>query len=69
MIMSTSQECVCCCEIDATVQKMGESDSNISCIVEHEGFQPVCLDLWVLQAAYFSYRSRYGDAMEKSMHE
>ena len=46
------------------ISKMGEYDSEIGCIVEHEGFQPVC---WVLQlqAAYFAYRS-HGNAEEKS---
>ena len=46
---------MCCCEIDRIVAKKGENESDIQCIVNHEGFDPVCLNLWVLQAAYFSF--------------
>ena len=46
-IMTTSRECICCCEIDVVISKMGENDSEICCIVEHKRFQPVCLDVWV----------------------
>ena len=63
--MTTSRECICCREIDI-IYKMGENDIEIGCIMEHEGFQPVCLDVWVLQTAYFAYRSHYGNAKEKS---
>ena len=31
--------------------KQEETDTAINCITDHEGFQPVCLDQWVLQAA------------------
>ena len=37
-------------------RKMGEVD----CITLHPGFQSVCLDVWVLQTAYFSLRQHYG---------
>ena len=49
--------------------KKEETDTAISCITDHEGFQPVCLDRWVLQAAYLNYRYHYGDANEKHIHE
>ena len=67
--MATSAECICCREVDAIESKMQESQSDIGCIIEHEGFQPVCLDVWVLQTAYHNYRQKYGDAEEKSVHE
>ena len=28
-----------------------------------------CLDVWVLQTAYFNYRQHYGVAEEKAVHE
>ena len=31
-----------------------------TCITGHPGFHGVCLDMWVLQTAYFSFRQRYG---------
>lgn len=58
-IMPTAHECVCCCEIDEVVQKKEESDTQLTCITDHEGFEPVCLNLYVLQTAYFSYRQQY----------
>ena len=54
--MPTVVECICCCEIDTTIQKMEQIQAQISCITEHERFEPVCLNVWVLQAGYFSYR-------------
>ena len=58
--MSTAAECVCFSEIDAIGQKLDETEAEISCITEHEGFEPVCLNVWVLQAVFFSYRQHYG---------
>lgn len=67
--MPTSIECTCCREIDAIESKMLENPTDIQCIIDHEGFQSVCLDVWVLQTAYHNYRQKYGDAEEKSVHE
>ena len=65
--MPTPEESVCCMEIDAVSNKvasfMFESDSGsvpVHCITEHEGFDAVCLNPWVLQTGFFSYRQRYG---------
>ena len=33
--------------------EMGECEQPPSCITEHPGFQAVCLDKWVLQAAWY----------------
>ena len=33
---------------------------DVQCITEHSVFQTVCLDVWVLQAAYYQYRQLYG---------
>ena len=49
--------------------KKEESASKISCITDHEGLESECLNVWVLQAAYFSYRYYYGDAEEKDIQE
>ena len=40
MIMPTSRECVCCCEIERVAMKKEESASEISCITDHERFGP-----------------------------
>ena len=64
--MPTRRECISCCEVESIVEKKQE---NVNCIINHEGFQTVCLDVWVLQAAYFNYRQHYGDAEERAIHE
>ena len=63
--MPTSRECVCCAEIDEVAEKMQEGPREVTCITEHEGFEAVCLNVWVLQAAYFQYRQHYGDDAEE----
>ena len=60
---------MCYCEIDIVKKKMKESSNEMHCITDHEGFQSVCLNVWVLQTTYFSYRSRYGNSEEKSVDE
>ena len=51
------------------MQKNYKGDIAVSCITDHEGFHGVCLNVWVLQTAYFNYRQRYGVAEEKAIHE
>jgi len=66
--MLTSTEC----EIRATADKTETIGSmSIKCITEHEGFEAVCLNVWVLQASYFTYRQHYGtrDVREEPQHE
>ena len=57
-VMPTVDECVCCCKIKQVIHKKQEGDTQVTCITEHEVFEPVCLDTRVLQTAYFSYRCR-----------
>ena len=50
-----------CCEIEKTDEKKAESLSGreVACITDHEEFEPVCLNMCVLQAAYFANRYHY----------
>ena len=64
--MPTNRELLCCCEIDKLVDKKGE---NEKCIIDHDGFEPVCLILWVIQVAFSTYRHRYDEAEEKEPHQ
>ena len=60
-IMPTSVECICCREVSAVVAKIDElGDISVICITQHPGFASVCLNVWVLQAAYFQYRQEHG---------
>ena len=67
--MPTNQRSIYCCEVDKVVQKKYEDDIAVSCITDYEGFHGVCLNVWVLQTAYFNYRQRYGVAEEKAIHK
>ena len=58
--MTKAAECVCCSEIDHTAQKLNESEANVNCITEDEGLEPVCLNVWLLQAGLYSYEEHYG---------
>ena len=60
VVMPTVTECVCCSEIDRVVDKMEENTSEIHCIIDHEGFDAVCLNLWVLQTAFHQFRHSHG---------
>ena len=66
--MPTGEECVCCCEITQVVAKLEET--GVPCIKEHEGFEAVCLNRWVLQTAYYQYKQQYGKQCNKiEVHE
>ncbi len=59
--MPTQDECLCCREIEKIVDKVDDlGDSNVVCITDHPGFSSVCLNPWVLQAAYYQYRQQHG---------
>jgi len=43
-----------------------EIEQELKCISEHPGFEPVCLNTYVLQTAYYQYRQQYGLEVEDS---
>ena len=60
--MPTARESLCCKEIPQIEEKLQELDiGDVTCITEHEGFHPVCLDQWVLQTAAYQTRQQYGN--------
>ncbi|XP_056014380.1 P2X purinoceptor 7-like [Ostrea edulis] len=61
VLMPTQRESICCCEIDRVNSKKDSSDRKLSCITQHPGFSLVCLDVYVLETAYYQYRSQYGE--------
>ena len=68
--MATPRECLCCKELERIVEKMEEDNVTTECITLHPGFAVVCLNVWVLQAAYFNYRQQYGiRTLPPSVHE
>lgn len=68
--MPTAIECVCCCEIQEVEDKKNEVTPPVKCITNHPGFSNVCLDIWVLQTAYYLYCQHYGSHTHQgSLHE
>ena len=68
IVMPSAQECVCCKEVHEVASKT--SSAGVDCIILHPGFESVCLDVWVLQTAYYSYRQHYGEnGVEGAMNE
>jgi hypothetical protein len=63
--MVNAIECKCCQELDKIVGKTGEG----KCITQHEGVEGVCLNVYVLETAYYIYRQQYGHHENKEIHE
>ena len=63
--METAIECICCLEIEKVTDhmKLYEEESGtktkLKCLKDHPGFQTVCLDVYVLGAAYKHYALLY----------
>jgi len=57
--MPTVEESVCCMEQEK-VRDRKEKQAGIQCVVDHAGFEAVCLNEDVLETAYYSYRQHYG---------
>ena len=49
--MPTSVECICCHELPQVHDLI--DDASAVCITQHPGFNSVCLNIWVLQSAYY----------------
>ena len=63
--MPSVPESVCCHEIGQIWQKIEEqTEVQMTCITEHPGFQSTCLDVWVLETAYYAYRQQHGTVIE-----
>ena len=66
-IMGRAEACICCQEIEAVKNKLveavtcGECDEQPTCITQHPGFHPVCINRWVLQTAWYQYKQQYKD--------
>ena len=60
--MPSQRECICCREVVPVLNKLSEAkDEDLKCITDHPDFSAVCLNVWVLQAAYSQYRQQYGN--------
>lgn len=63
--MDRGEESVCCQEVlkcimkNEEVAQMEQTEVPV-CITNNPGFQAVCLNYWVLQAAWNQYKQEYG---------
>lgn len=62
--METVPECACCRELEAVARVM-EDQGVETCIIDHPGFQSVCLDEWVLNVAYYAFRQQHGEMQQQ----
>ena len=66
--MEREEESICCQEVDAVRKKNLEDvmeeqlQAELRCIVQHPGFEAVCLNVWVLQTAWLQYKQQYGSS-------
>ena len=69
--MPTAVECVCCQEHEQIQGRIAENENEVPCIIDHDGFEAVCLNRWVLQTGFFQYRQQYGtsDIRSEPVHE
>ena len=53
-------ECKCCHEIPEVFNKnIGIEGDVPTCIVDHPGFVPVCINEFVLETAWYQYKQQY----------
>ncbi|XP_069133573.1 uncharacterized protein [Argopecten irradians] len=57
--MPTEKESLCCKEMDQVQNKLSEG-----CITAHSGFDAVCLNEYVLETAYLTFRQYHGPLPE-----
>uniref|UniRef100_A0A667WI64 P2X purinoreceptor 7 intracellular domain-containing protein n=1 Tax=Myripristis murdjan TaxID=586833 RepID=A0A667WI64_9TELE len=68
--MASAQESMCCREVDAfwALVESLTPRPDISCLTQHPGFEASCLNPFVLQIAYMSFRQEHGP-LQASKHE
>lgn len=45
---------------------MEDHESPEDCVTSHPGFHPACLNVYVLQIAYYQYRQQYNETIQDS---
>lgn len=70
--MDVEDECMSCNEMEKVMARILEwrevNDPDTLCVTQHEGFGANCLNIWVLQNAYFAYRQAHGNYPANSLH-
>ncbi|XP_060077950.1 P2X purinoceptor 7-like [Ylistrum balloti] len=58
--MSTETESICCQEIEEVQTLMSKHPNRLACITDHPGFEVICLNVYVLETAYLTFRQYHG---------
>lgn len=66
--MRTRRESKCCHEYPQLRTIISGSETPISCITQHPGFEGGCLNVWALLIAHNAYRQQYG-AVKHPLHK
>ena len=62
-------ECNCCKESDSARMQSLLEEAEVNCIVEHPGFESVCLNPWVLETAFNAFKQYHrSEAMSDKSH-
>ena len=68
--MEISREGLCYIEISKILEEKNEQEVPVSCsITEHQGFEVVFLNIWVLQTPYHQHQEHYTTAPPTALHE
>ncbi|KAM4573856.1 P2X purinoceptor 7-like [Odontesthes bonariensis] len=67
-IMPTERENRCCMEIPQVTALLGEVAAEPACMLDHPGFEPVCLNVYSLQTAGRVYRHHFGSLRLRRTH-
>ena len=68
--MGRAEACICRQEIEQVKNKLneavtsGECEEEPTCITQHPGFHPVCINRWVLQTAWYQYKQQYRESFD-----
>lgn len=65
-LLQNISECYCCCELEGCEESIKSDlvlqdlapDVNLTCVTEHPGFQPVCLQKWSLRLAADKFKTK-----------
>ncbi|XP_049451180.1 P2X purinoceptor 7-like [Epinephelus fuscoguttatus] len=63
--MPTEVENICCMETPSVTRRMYQLQTPPTCMIDHPGFEPVCLNPFALQNAMNIYRQDNGELMER----
>ena len=68
--MAIVYQCQLLLNVFAAARQESDVTPAVKCLINHPRFCNVCLDIWVLQTAYYVYRQHYGShARQGALHE